>query len=291
MARLTNLRISLAWQRLSWRAPEWWIAAGIFCAWILILARPLLPPAAAVHVHHQLAAAHERDLLGAVASMTVMMLPAALPALRRVALASLWHRRQLAMGGFLIGYVAICSALSAALAFVFDPLSALVDPLVTTALSLVLGISWQRTTTKRRAVRRCHAMGALAVSGWEADRDCVRVGAALASNCLLGCWPLMLVVAAAGHHPVVMLGGLAAMLVDLFGRYVLGDAAAAVANELRFAWSTPSLGKRVLASGILGRAGPGPLALGRKPRWSCLWRLSSPRRRDAPARAIAAGDS
>lgn len=136
-----------------------------------------------------------------------MMLPMAAMAVRHVAFRSFRHRRGRAMAGFLLGYVStwlaagpfyLAAALLAHLAFG----GAILLPL---AASLAVAVAWQASRAKRRALRQCHRTVPLAPSGWRADRACLAFGFAHGRSCLTSCWALMLVPAAAGHHPAPML--------------------------------------------------------------------------------------
>ncbi|HEX8263482.1 MAG TPA: DUF2182 domain-containing protein [Allosphingosinicella sp.] len=138
-----------------------------------------------------------------------MMLPMAGMALRHVAFRSFRRRRARAMTGFLLGYGAIW--LLAAPAYLAAGLAGLAVRLASGTILIPLGIAlgfaaaWQGTAAKRRALRRSHRTVPLPPSGWAADRACLAYGLAQGRFCLASCWALMLVPAAAGHHPLPML--------------------------------------------------------------------------------------
>ncbi|HEX6375353.1 MAG TPA: DUF2182 domain-containing protein [Allosphingosinicella sp.] len=136
-----------------------------------------------------------------------MMLPMAAMATRHVAFRSFRHRRGRAIAGFLLGYAAVWLAvgpLYLAAGFVVH-LAAGGSVLVPLGAALAIAAVWQATGAKRRALRQCHKTVPLPPSGWRADRACFAFGLAHGRSCLMSCWALMLVPAAAGHSPLPML--------------------------------------------------------------------------------------
>lgn len=178
-------------------------AATAFCTWEgdPLAALTFAARVSLASVEWPPALAHWLLMIGA------MMLPMAAMAVRHVAFRSFRRRRARAMAGFLLGYASVwlaaaplylAGAIVAHLAFggsVLVPLGA----------ALAIAAAWQATTAKRRALRQCHRTVPLAPSGWRADRACLAFGLAHGRSCLVSCWALMLVPAAAGHHPVPML--------------------------------------------------------------------------------------
>jgi predicted metal-binding membrane protein len=145
-----------------------------------------------------------------------MMLPMAAMALRHVAFRSLPERRGRAMAGFIAGYwlvwlaVAPLYLLAGVGAHVLAN-GAVLPPL---AAALALAAAWQAAPARKRALRLCHRIVPLPPSGWAADRACVAFGLEHGRACLVSCWALMLVPVAAGHHPALMLGVMAAGLAE-----------------------------------------------------------------------------
>jgi predicted metal-binding membrane protein len=155
-----------------------------------------------------------------------MMLPMAAMAIRHVAFRSFRRRRARAMAGFLLGYAAVWMAagplyLALGAAVHLAAGGAILVPL---GAALAIACAWQATRTKRRALRRCHKTVPLAPSGWRADRACLAFGLAHGRACLTSCWALMLIPAAAGHHPLPML---------LAGLVALGERRTLEAEPLR----------------------------------------------------------
>ena len=267
--------LQLALQRIAWRTPEWWAAAVALAVWVALIAvdlGPAGPAALAGHQHHAVSPAPASDsLVIEVCCVFGMMLPVVLPPLRGVAFASLWARRNRAMAMFVTGYLAIWIAASVAIGGVIDGITGTTGPLASVGLAGVVAIGWQLTAKKRKALRGCHLMLPLAPSGWGADRDCLALGVAVGRSCVLNCWALMTVVFAAGHHPVVMLGVLGLMVIERFGRNAFGDAASAIAAEIRFAFSPARIptGARRSSRGPLGLVARSVSVdrIGRSPRW------------------------
>lgn len=148
-----------------------------------------------------------------------MMVPMAAAALRVVALRSFRARRGRAIGLFLAGFVAIWFAVAplylvAALAMQVAGGGALLLPL---GLALGLAAAWQASAGKQRALRLCHRTVPLPPTGWKADRACLRYGLDHGRFCLASCWALMLIPAAAGHHPALMLLAAAAGIAERMG--------------------------------------------------------------------------
>jgi predicted metal-binding membrane protein len=121
--------------------------------------------------------------------VAAMMLPLVILPARHVAFRSLWRRRHRAIGGFLIGYVAVwaVSGLAALAAFAAMPEGSL-----TTIATFALAALWQLTPWKQWALRACHRTVPLPPHGWRADLACIRYGALLGRHCMASCWAVML---------------------------------------------------------------------------------------------------
>lgn len=201
--------------RASWRHPEWGAAGVAAAGWGLVLAGAVGSSAANAHMHHTTVGADGQgavawwltDALGWLVMSAAMMVPAALPAVRHVALTGLWNRRQRAAAIFLASYLAVWSAFGlvalAAVAWVSRDLHASGTTLL--AAALVAAAAWQLTPWKRRALRACHVRPPLPPSGLKADAACGGAALAYGGRCLVGCWALMLAMAVVGHaSPLLM---------------------------------------------------------------------------------------
>jgi predicted metal-binding membrane protein len=150
--------------------------------------------------------------LSMLALMAVaMMVPTALPAVRHVAVNSLYWRRRRAVLEFLAVFVGIWVAFGLAL---FVALGASGPPSSPTALALALAVAalWQLTPAKRRALLACHRASPLPPRGWRASAGVVLFGARNGGACLASCWAMMLTVAFAGRLMLVWMAALTALI-------------------------------------------------------------------------------
>lgn len=192
------------------RHPEWWVAAAAVGAWLILL----LGAVAGVATHG--ARAHDHALgvdgsgrfaavLGWWAVMTVaMMLPLVLPAVRRVAVSSFWHRRQRAASEFVAGYLAVWMLVGVITVGALSNLASLIGSTATMAAAFTAAAVWQLSAAKRRSLRRCSRSSPLAPTGWRAARDCARFGAVIGWSCVTSCWALMAATVTAAHTFEVM---------------------------------------------------------------------------------------
>ena len=123
-----------------------------------------------------------------------MMVPPALPAVRHVAVNSLYWRRRRAVLEFLLGFLGIWIAFSV---LVLGPLSTweIARSEWALAAALALAAAWQLTPLKWRALRDCHRPSPLPPRGWRASLGAARFGWRKATACLLSCWAMMVAVA------------------------------------------------------------------------------------------------
>jgi predicted metal-binding membrane protein len=189
---------SVALGRASRRHPELAAAAVAAGAWALLVGHSLQP--------HPWPEPYLIALSGWVAMAAAMMVPGALADARRVALASMWHRRQRTIAIFLASYLCAWIAFGVvALAFsVWTGLGA--------GVALVFAVAWELSPQKWRAVRRCHLVEALPPRGLQADAACGRAGLRYGWRCMVACWPLMLAMAAAGHQALALMALLTAIV-------------------------------------------------------------------------------
>jgi predicted metal-binding membrane protein len=169
-----------------------------------------------------------------------MMVPLLLPTLRRVAVASLWSRRDRAMAFCLTGYLASWLVASIVIGVSIEAVHGAGGPFAPIGISAAAALAWQRTRAKRRALRGCHVTRPLSPGGWTADRDCAVLGVIVAWACIRNCWALMAVVFAFGHHPIAMVGVFLVNVIERFGRRIFVDVAYGFAADLRFALSPAS---------------------------------------------------
>lgn len=212
--------IVAALRESSWRRPEWTAAAIAASGWAVVgttlYYRSHGGHEQHSHSHHDLASASlsSPDLAAWTVMVVAMMVPAALPAIRSIALASLWSRRQRAIAVFLGSYLAVWLAFGAIAVQAGEAAGALVDGSEATmlALALALAAAWELTPQKRRALRACHVIVPPPPHGWRADAGCARAGLIYGRGCVLSCWALMLPMVVGGHASMPLMALLAGIV-------------------------------------------------------------------------------
>jgi predicted metal-binding membrane protein len=204
------------------RRPESWlygVAAG--AGLVLVLGIVASGPGSAAHAHHH--HHHGMSMAPAPASwlsewrgwtvmVLAMMLPVVAPHARRVAMRSLWHRRQRAIAWFVLGYLAVWLAVGAVLVWVLVAAGHPRPGPAVLATALVAAAAWQVSRPRRRVMRRCGALRPTAARGWHADRDCADAGVRVGLRCAFTCGPVMLAMAVS--HGLLLMGGLLAVLLS-----------------------------------------------------------------------------
>jgi predicted metal-binding membrane protein len=154
---------------------------------------------------------HLSMLLGSGAALAIamwalmvvaMMLPAAIPAVRHVAVNSLRWQRRHAMATFVACYVSVWVAFGAVVVAV-SRLWSSIDGAAVMAVALAVAGSWQLTVHKRRALRDCHRPLPLPPRGWHATAGVVRFASLNSLACLRSCWAMMLAMGVASSMVVV----------------------------------------------------------------------------------------
>jgi predicted metal-binding membrane protein len=142
---------------------------------------------------------------------SAMMLPAALPAVRHVAVNSLCWRRGRAIAEFLTVYLGIWVAYGV---LVLGSLALLGRARGggLMILALALAAAWELTQPKLRALRACHLSSPLPPSGWRASAGVARFGLRNGAACLGSCWAMMLVTAVATSGRLLWMLALTALV-------------------------------------------------------------------------------
>lgn len=161
------------------RYPEWWSLVLSGSAWLILIAAP----------------ASRHGLTGWLLMVMAMMVPFVGGPICATAQKSLWRRRDRAMALFVAGFVGPWLLLGTA---------SIRLPLPSVLWLVFIAVAWELTPHKRRARASCHRTVPLAMAGWRADRDCVSYGWTIGVACVASCWAWMLVVAASGHSPALM---------------------------------------------------------------------------------------
>jgi predicted metal-binding membrane protein len=140
-----------------------------------------------------------------------MMVPPALPAVRHVAVNSLYWRRRRAVVEFLLGFLAIWVAFSV---LVLGSLGGWEPAASEWALAAALAIAagWQLTPLKWRALRDCHRPSPLPPRGWRASLGAVRFGWRNGTSCLLSCWAMMVAVALVTSSMLIWMAALTVLI-------------------------------------------------------------------------------
>jgi predicted metal-binding membrane protein len=204
------VRAVRAVQRFSWLHPEWWSIVLCALAWLAMLAR---------HRRHsahllQHSSTFEEQLINWTLMVAAMMLPLVMPAVRIAANRSLWGRRDRAMAGFLVGYLAPSMGLGV-LVIGLQPLH-WEHKFFAAGVGFVVAAAWRATLMHRRALIACHRTQPLAPLGWRADRDCLRFGGSIGLACVRSCWPLMIACALAEHN---LMTSIAATMIGVVERW------------------------------------------------------------------------
>lgn len=201
--------------RLSWSHPE--LPAAILAAtcWALLVAPSLGAPARAAHQHAHETAPFVAGAAGWLLMCGAMMVPAALPQLRYLALSAMWRRRQRTIALFLGAYLSVWLAFGAVAVSAADLVERLSGLGAATLAGAVLACAalWELAPCKWRSLRACHLSAPLPPRGAKADRACAAAGLRYGRLCLVACWPLMLALAVVGHDSLGLMAPLSLIVV------------------------------------------------------------------------------
>jgi predicted metal-binding membrane protein len=199
---------AVALRQAGWRHPEGGAAVLAAGAWVALAAPWLGGGAHAAHARLHEAAPVAAAAAGWLLMTTAMMVPTALPMARHLALTGLWRRRQRTIALFLGSYLAVWALFGA----VALPVLALAGAGAWLPGLLLAAAAWELTRAKWRAVRSCRLVAPLPPDGRVADAACCATGLRYGRRCVVACWPLMLVMAAAGHGRLGLMALLAAIV-------------------------------------------------------------------------------
>jgi predicted metal-binding membrane protein len=139
-----------------------------------------------------------------------MMLPVVAVGADRIAAASLWRRRHVAVIEYLAGYLGVWAVFGLAAIGLIAAVWPAGVPAEAPAVALLAAAIWQITPLRKQALRRCARPACVNVRGWSADRDCVIGGIARGRRCVVTCAPVMAVMAVA--HSVILMLALTSLL-------------------------------------------------------------------------------
>lgn len=224
------------------RRPTLWVEAGVVATWAALAILPLLlapagasgggpagPGGGALWVctiaGHGIGSGgsgsptslsgQAASLLAALPTLVLMavatMVPTALPAVRHVAVNSLYWRRRRAVAEFLAVFVAIWVAFSLLVLGALGSWGPPDSPLSAAAV-LALAALWQLTPLKRRAMLACHRAKPLPPRGRRATAGVVRFALHNGGACLLSCWAMMLTTAFVGLPQLLWMAALTGLI-------------------------------------------------------------------------------
>jgi predicted metal-binding membrane protein len=191
-------------RRLVWRNPEWWVVMVAAVAWLSMAGISHTSHTHASHAGITAGTDHVQHTLGVVAMVIAMMVPLTITNVRHVAQSSLWRRRNRAIAGFLVGYLAVWLVVQTIIVETWGLLASLVGWGTAGGIAIAAAALWEIAPTKRKRLRRCHRTAPLAPRGWRADADCARYGVSTGFSCVAMCWALMAAAAAFSHSLIVM---------------------------------------------------------------------------------------
>jgi predicted metal-binding membrane protein len=187
--------------------PELSAAAVSAACWGLLLAPSAGGAARAAHADVHAAVPWLAGAAGWFAMCIAMMVPAALPHMRYLALTALWRRRQRTIAVFLASYLSVWMAFGfvAVVSVMWAERLLGVGAASLAGAVLAAAALWEFLPWKWRALRRCHLIGPLPPCGSKADLACAEAGLKYGRSCLVACWPMMLAMAIVGHEAVVLM--------------------------------------------------------------------------------------
>jgi hypothetical protein len=181
--------------------PERWLFAVAGAGWLglLALGTAELLRGGLGHADHGGLGVHA---LGGLA-MVAVMAPLVAPNVRYAAIRSPAQVRgrvglEVAAGWALV-WVGVAAVLVAGALLATSRIGALGAVGVATAVA----VGWQHSAVKRRSLTRCHRVVAPPLDRERSRRTCRRFGVRLGVDCALSCWPLMALMAVAGHNPLI----------------------------------------------------------------------------------------
>lgn len=150
---------------------------------------------------------HASGALGAHAlagtAMVAVMAPLIGPNVRYATRRSPARARRTVAAGVVAGWTVVWLAAATVLGAGAWALARFVGDVGALALVTAVAVAWQWTPLKRRSVARCDRRLAPPLDRRRAGRAARQFGVVLGRDCVLSCWPLMGLMAAAGHAVLV----------------------------------------------------------------------------------------
>jgi predicted metal-binding membrane protein len=206
------------WHTVRIRGPEWWLWAVAGAGWVVILTSAVLgvldapsaPAATSGHAGHHHTGAQGVGLgdLGlhslAWLAMVAVMAPLIARNVRYVAMRSPGRDRAGVSVDVVAGWALAWGAAAIVLGVGTWLLAGSAGELAAIGLLTGIAVAWQYSSRKRLSLARCHRVLAPPLDRQESRRVSRRFGVGLGRDCVLSCWPLMALMAVAGHNPLVV---------------------------------------------------------------------------------------
>jgi predicted metal-binding membrane protein len=181
--------------------PERWLSGVAGVGWVGLLGLTVvdLVGDGAGHAGHPALALHAVGALGMVA----VMAPLVAPNVRYAALRSPAGVRGRVSVDVASGWAVVWVVVAVVVGTGAFLATSTIGPLAAVAAASALAVAWQHSPVKRRSLTRCHRLVAPPLDRRRSRRTCRRFGVRLGLDCALSCWPLMLLMAVAGHNPLI----------------------------------------------------------------------------------------
>ena len=171
--------------------PQRWLEGVALAGWAALLVLTV------VGGHHA-PGSWPGHVLGGTA-MVAVMAPLVAPNVRYAVTRSAARARARVAAGVVAGWAVVWLAAAAVLGVGTWALTSWIGGVAALAVLTLLAVVWQSTALKRRSLARCDRRLAPPLDRRRAGRAARRFGVVLGRDCVLSCWPLMGLMAAAGH--------------------------------------------------------------------------------------------
>ncbi|NYJ06609.1 DUF2182 domain-containing protein [Petropleomorpha daqingensis] len=178
--------------------PERWLYAVAGAGWLGLLALGTVEVLQG-HADHGAVGVHA---LGGLA-MVAVMAPLVAPNVRYAAIRSPAQVRGRVSVEVASGWALVWLVVAAVLVAGAWLATVTLGVLGAVALAAAVAVGWQHSALKRRSLTRCHRVVAPPLDRDRSRRTSRRFGVRLGLDCALSCWPLMALMAVAGHNPLI----------------------------------------------------------------------------------------
>ncbi len=186
--------------------PERWLLAVGGVGWLTLVGLAVLGTVGTAHVHHGPDAPSPAGWglhAGGWLAMVAVMAPLAAFNVRFAAMRSPARARARVTVDVAAGYLLVWTGAAVLLGAGALLATRAVGALAAIGLVTALAVVWQHSAVKRRSLARCHRVVAPPLDRERSRGTCRRFGVRLGLDCALSCWPLMALMAVAGHAPLI----------------------------------------------------------------------------------------